>query len=85
MNSQDGTASLALRTYLIEVDHHITLQPSATLDILQGQREVDPSSIRYIKVVGIVLVPLLNSCKHLILIRADNVHILGKEHRAMSL
>lgn len=68
-------------TYLIEVNHHIPLQPLTTLDIFQGQGEVHPSGVRDIEIVCVVLVPLLNSCKHLILIGADNVHVLGKEKR----
>lgn len=65
-------------TYLIEVNHHIPLQPLTTLDIFQGQGEVDPSGVGDVQIVCVVLVPLLNSCKHLILICADNMHVLGK-------
>lgn len=68
-------------TYLIEVNHHIALQPLTTLDIFQGQGEVDPSGVRDVQIVCVVLVPLLHSCKHLILICADNMHVLGKEKR----
>ena len=68
-------------TYLIEVNHHIPLQPLTTLDIFQGQGEVHPSGVRDIQVVRVILVPLLYSCKHLILICADNMHILGKGKR----
>lgn len=68
-------------TYLIEVNHHIPLQPLATLDIFQGQGEVDPSGVGDVQIVGVVLVPLLHSCKHLVLICADNMHVLGKGKR----
>lgn len=32
-------------TYLIEVDHDVALWTSAALNILQGQREIDPTGV----------------------------------------
>lgn len=66
-------------TYLIEVYHHIALQVSAALDIFQSQGEVDPSGIRDVEIIRIVLVPFLDCSKHLILISADDVHVLGEK------
>lgn len=40
--AQDHTC---LVTYLIEVDHDVALRASATLDILQGQSEVDTMGV----------------------------------------
>ena len=71
----------AVMTYLIEVNHHIPFQPLTTLDIFQGQGEVHPSGVGDIQIVRVILVPLLYSCKYLILICADNMHVLGKEKR----
>lgn len=68
-------------TYLIEVNHHVPIQPLTTLDIFQCQGEVHPSGVRDIQIVCVVLVPLLNSCKYLILSCADNMHVLFKEEK----
>lgn len=73
--AQDHTR---LVTYLIEVDHDIALRASAALDILQGQGEVDTPGVWDVEVVGVVLIPFLDRCKHLILICADDVHVLNK-------
>lgn len=70
-------------TYLIEVNHHVPIQPLTTLDIFQCQGEVHPSGVRDIQIVCVVLVPLLNSCKHLTLICADNMHVLRKENKML--
>ena len=70
-------------TYLIEVNHHIPFQSLTTLHVFQGQGEIHPSGVGDIQIVCVVLVPLLNSCKHLTLVCADNMHILGKENRGM--
>lgn len=76
---------VAIVTYLIEVYHHIALQVLTALDIFQSQSEVDPSGIRDVKIVCIILVPLLNCRKYLILIRADNMHVLEEEYKQVSL
>lgn len=70
-----------LVTYLIEVDHDIAFRPSAALDVLQGQGEVDAPGVRDVEVVGVVLVPFLDGCEHLVLISADNVHVLGQDRK----
>lgn len=69
---------ICLVTYLIEVDHDIAFRASATLDILQGQGEVDTTGVWDVEVVGVILVPFLNCCKHLILICANDMHVLKK-------
>lgn len=63
-------------TYLIEVDHDIALRASAALHILQGQGEVDTTSVWDIEVVCVILVPFLDRCKYLVLICADDMHVL---------
>lgn len=68
-------------TYLIKVNHDIPLQSSTAFHIFQGQSEVNPSGVRNIQVVCIILVPLLNSCKYLILSCAYNMHVLFKEEK----
>lgn len=73
--TQDHTC---LVTYLIEVDHDVALRASAALDILQGQGEVDAPGVWDVEVVGVVLVPFLDGCKHLVLIGADDMHVLNK-------
>lgn len=74
--AQDYTC---LVTYLIEVDHDVALWTPAALNVLQGQCKIDPPCVRDIEVVGVILVPFLNRCKHLILIRADDMHVLKKD------
>lgn len=43
------------------------------LDIFHGQGEVDPSGVRQVEVIRVILVPLLHRRKHLLLVRADDV------------
>lgn len=74
--AQDHTC---LVTYLIEVDHDVALRASATLDILQGQSEVDTMGVWDVEVVCVVLVPFLDRCEHLVLIGADDMHVLRKD------
>lgn len=74
--AQDHTCFV---TYLIEVDHDIAFRASATLDILQGQGEVNTSGVWDVEVVCIILVPFLDCCKHLILICADDMHVLKQD------
>lgn len=69
-------------TYLIEVDHDVALRASAALDILQGQGEVDTTCVWDVEVVRVILVPFLDRCEHLILIGADNMHVLWKDTRS---
>lgn len=72
-------------TYLIEVYHHIAVQVLAAFDIFQSQGEVDSSGIRDVKIVCIILVPFLNCSKYLILVRADNMHVLGEQYKQILL
>lgn len=43
------------------------------LDIFHGQGEVDPSGVRQVEVVGVILVPFLHCSKYLLLVSADDV------------
>lgn len=81
MRFLDRNEKFGVMTYLIEVNHHIPFQSLTTLDVFQGQGEIHPLGVGDIQIVCVVLVPLLNSCKHLILNCADNMHVLLKEDK----
>lgn len=70
-----------LVTYLIEVDHDIAFRASAALDVLQGQGEVDTPRVWDVEIVCVILVPFLDRRKNLILIGADDVHVLKKDRK----
>lgn len=70
-----------LVTYLIKVNHDIAFKASAALHILQGQREVDTTCVWDVQVVRVILVPFLDGRKHLVLICANDMHVLKKKHR----
>lgn len=59
--------------YLVQVQHLVPPYPSGSFDILHGQCEVDPSGVRQVEVIGVILVPLLHRRKNLLLISADDV------------
>ena len=59
--------------YLVQIQHLVPPDAPRGLDILHGQGEVDPSGVRQVEVIGVVLVPLLHRRKYLLLISADNV------------
>ncbi len=65
-----------MKLCLIKVDHAVASEPTAGPDVLQGQGEVYASRVRYVQVVGIVLVPLLDGGENLTLICAHNMHVL---------
>lgn len=79
--SSGCSCRVTFTTYLIKVYDDIPFQSSTAFHIFQGQGEVNPSGVWDIQVVCVVLVPLLNSCKHLILNCADNMHVLLKEDK----
>ena len=62
--------------HLIQVQHLVPPDSPGGLDVLHGQGEVDPSGVRQVKVIGVILVPLLHRSKHLLLVCTDDVHVL---------
>lgn len=60
-------------SHLIQIQHLVPSDAPCGLDVLHGQGEVDPSGVRQVEVVGVVLVPLLHGGEHLLLIGADDV------------
>lgn len=75
MLTVDSTAA----AYLIQVYHDVALGPSAAHDVLQHQGEEQTSGLRHVQVVGVVLVPVLNRCHHLVIISADNLQVLNTQ------
>lgn len=63
--------------YLVQIQHLVPSDAPSGLDIFHGQGEVDPSCIRQVEVIGVVLVPLLHRCEYLLLIGADDVQVLS--------
>lgn len=70
-----------MKLCLVKVDHAVASQATAGPDVLQGQGEVHPTRVRYVQVVGIILVPLLDSGENLTLICAHNMHVLESRKR----
>lgn len=68
-----------LATYLIQFNNDVSHQTSAALNVLHGQREVDPACVWDVEVVRVILVPLLDRCKHLVLIGTNDVHVLEED------
>lgn len=66
---------------LVKVDHAVASEATAGPDVFQGQGEVHPTRVRYVQIVGVVLVPLLDGGENLTLICAHNMHVLEKERR----
>ena len=69
-----------MNTYLIQVNHDVSFQSLAGFDTFQGQGEVDPPRVWYVEVIRVVLIPLLDGGEHLVLIRADDMHVLPGGH-----
>lgn len=63
-------------SYLIEVYHDVSLWSSAAHSVLQHQCEEQPSGLRHVQVVRVVLVPVLNRCHHLVVIGANYLQVL---------
>lgn len=70
-------SSSAVDAYLIKVYHDVALRSSAAHDALQHQGEEQPSGLRHVQVVGVILVPVLNRCHHLVIVRADDLQVLN--------
>lgn len=64
--------------HLIEIYHDVAFRSSAAHHTLKHQSEEQPPRLRHIQVVGIVLVPVLNRCRHLVIICADYLQVLNK-------
>ena len=63
--------------YLIQVYHDVALRSSTAHNVLQHQGEEQPSGLRHVQVVGVILVPVLNRCHHLVVICADYLQVLN--------
>lgn len=57
--------------HLIEVYHDVALWSSAAHHTLQHQGEEQPPRLRHVQVVGVILVPVLDRCHHLVIVCAD--------------
>lgn len=69
-----------LATYFIQFNNDVSHQTSAALNVLHGQREVDPSCVWDGEVVRVILVPIPGpGCKHLVLIGTNDVHVLEED------
>lgn len=64
--------------HLIEVYHDVALGSSTAHDTLEHQSEEQPPRLRHVQVVGVILVPVLNRCHHLVIICADYLQVLNK-------
>lgn len=71
-------ADSSVTVYLIQVDHDVALGSSTAHNVLQHQGEQKSSGLRHVQVVGVILVPVLNRCHHLVIIRADYLQVLNK-------
>lgn len=69
--------ALSLPAYLIEIDHDVALWSFTAHDILQHQGEEQPSGLGHVQVVGLILMPVLNCCHHLVIICADDLQVLN--------
>ena len=65
-------------SYLVEVYHDVALRSTTADHILQHQGEKQPSLLRRVQIVRVVLVPVLDSCHNLVVIRADYLQVLEK-------
>lgn len=70
-----------MKLCLVKVDHAVASEATAGPDVFQGQGEVHPMRVRYVQVVGIVLVPLLDGGENLTLICAHDMHVLENRKR----
>lgn len=67
-----------IKAHLIEVYHDVALGSSAAHNALQHQREEQAPGLGHVKVVGVVLVPVLDGHDHLVIVRADYLQVLNK-------
>lgn len=73
---KDVSTTSTVAAHLIEVYHDVALWSSTAHNTLQHQGEEQPSGLRHVQVVGVVLVPVLNRCHHLVIICADYLQVL---------
>lgn len=64
--------------HLVEVDHDVAFGAPTAHHALQHQSEEEPPGLGHVEVIGIVLVPVLNGCHHLVVISADYLEVLNK-------
>lgn len=82
LNTHQHHPNSTAAAYLIEVYHDIALRASAAHNILQRQCEEQPPGLRHVQVVGIILVPVLNRCHHLVIICADYLQVLDMKFKS---
>lgn len=64
--------------HLVEVDHDVAFGSPTAHHALQHQSEEEAPGLGHVEVIGVVLVPVLNGCNHLVVIRADYLEVLNK-------
>lgn len=65
--------------HLQDVDEHILLWLPGAAHVLQHDGVIHTLHVRLVQIVGVRLIPFLDGQEHLVLVRADNLDILGWE------